>query len=228
MNTENITPEHTPRPFGFWLRAVDRLLAREFETAFEAEGITRRDWRILSVLAGDVASPELVARLQRGGGKKLRALIERGWVVETDSSWALTDEGRAAQARLAEIAAGIHSKVSGAVSEADFATTMATLEAVARELGGDESERMPRGPHRGHGFGGHRFGGRGHGGPFEGEFPGGRVGAFGPRRRGCDTHAGDHGAPGRHGGHGPRHAERAFERGFTAGFAAAGTPGDNA
>lgn len=197
MNTENITSEHTSRPFGFWLRTVDGLLARRFEAAFEAEGITRRDGRILTLLAGDAVDPERAARLQRGGGKKLGALRERGWVAETDGAWTLTDEGRAAQARLADAVSGIRSTVSGSVSEEDFATTLATLESIARELGWDPSERMPQGfGHRG------RFGGRGFGHGRGRGFGGGRIGF---------------------GGFDPRHSvsphgERAYERGFDAGF----------
>lgn len=219
MNTESITTEHTPRPFGYWLRTVDRLLVREFESAFEAEGITRRDWRVLSVLAGDHTSPELLARIQRGGGKKVRPLVERGWVTESAGAWAITDEGRAAQARLAEIVAGIRGKIAGAVSSEDFATTQATLEAVARELGWDPAERMPRG--RGHrrGFGPRGVGRRGFG-------VSGHDGNFGrPHERRCETdRAGhrEHGHGHPHHPHGRRGAEQAFERGFAAGFTAAG------
>ena len=226
----------TSHPFGYWLRAVDRLLAREFEAAFAAEGVTRRDWRLLSLLDGDVNAPELTARLQRHGGKKLRTLVDRGWVAETDGAWTLTDEGRAAKARLAESVDAIRSKVAASVSDEDFATTLASLEAIARELGWDPDERMPRG------FGRHGFGpgfGRGHGRPAFGPF--GPFAPFAPRdgvgrghSHGFDPHAG-FGAgrgfgrgfgPHPHDGHGhdgcgrDGHGatDRAFERGFDAGF----------
>ncbi|MFT3797716.1 MarR family winged helix-turn-helix transcriptional regulator [Microbacterium sp.] len=166
MNTENTT-DTSPRPLGYWLRAVDRLLAREFATVFEAEGITRRDWRLLNLIDGDVVAPELIARLR---AKKLHGLIERGWIVDTDGRWALTDEGRAAMARLSESVAGIRSRVSGAVSDGDFATTLASLEAIARELGWNPDERLPRGPRRG-------FGRRGFGPGFR---PGFGFRGFGP------------------------------------------------
>lgn len=221
MDTHTNTTTH---PFGYWLRAVDRLLAREFETAFAAEGVTRRDWRLLSLLDGDVNAPELTARLQRHGGKKLRTLVDRGWVAETDGAWTLTDEGRVAKARLTESVDAIRSKVAASVSEQDFATTLASLEAIARELGWDPDERMPRG------FGRRGFGpgfGRGHGRPAFGPF-----GPFAPRDgvgrghshgfgsnsgfgRGFGPHPHPHDGHG-HGGHGA--ADRAFERGFDAGF----------
>jgi len=72
-------------------------------------------------------------------------------------------------------------KARADISDEDYATTMATLEKMARNLGWDEEQEMPRGGHgpfgRGHGprgFGGHGFGsgfgGRGHHDhPFHGE-----------------------------------------------------------
>ena len=169
MNTENTTTQNTTRPFGYWLRAADHLLARELETAFQAEGITRREGRLLRLLGGDVVSPELSERLQRHGGKKLRGLVERGWIAETDGTWTLTDEGRAVAARLDASVDGVRARVSSAVSDEDLATTLASLEAIARELGWNPDERMPRGAGR-HGFGpGRRGFGPGHG--------------FGPRLR---------------------------------------------
>lgn len=226
---ENTTHD-TPRPIGYWLRAADRLISREFAAAFESEGVTRREWMILNVLDGSVESAELDARIQRGG-KRLRALAERGWVAETDGRWELTDEGRAAKARLGEVVDGIRAKVSGAVTDEDFATTVASLEAIARGLGWDENERLPRGL-RGFGPGmGRRGFGRPGFGPFRHGFGPGFGPAFGPGDEpdghhrfgprgfatpghpGCDDHRG-HG----HHRHGERHAQRAYERGFDAGF----------
>ena len=203
MNTD-ITP--SALPFGFWLRAVDRLLAREFRTAFDAEGLTRRDWRMLSALSDGELSPELSARLSRRGGHKLRRLVERGWIAETDGTWTLTDDGRAAHERLAAVVGGIRARVAAAVPEADFATMLASLEAIARELGWEEGMRMPRA--RRHGFGHRRHGvrgfahGHGHG-----------HGRGGQHHHGCaHSHADGH----RHDGR--RRFERAYERGFEAGF----------
>ena len=212
-------PQPASRPLGFWLRAVDRLLTREFAAAFETEGVTRREWMILNVLDGSVEAPEIAARISRG--KKLRSLAERGWVAETDGTWTLTDEGRAAKARLSETVDGIRSRVAGAVSEADFATTLASLQAMARELGGDDLAAGFGRPGPGRGFGrrGFRPGFR----PGFGDVPG-----FGPHRfdgqRFPDALHGGHGPCGgprghRHGDHHGDGGERAYERGFDAGFA---------
>lgn len=197
MNTPDNT--HDSRPLGAWLRTVDRLLTAEFATAFTGEGVDRRDWMLLRGLARE-NRPVAPGH----GAKRLRRLAERGWITEIDGFWTLTDEGRASQRRLADIVDGIRSRVAGAVSPEDFATTLASLEAIARELGWteDSGERVGRFGRFGRGHGGHR----GHG-----------------DERGCRGHHphGDHrGHHGHHHGHRGHHrrGERAYERGFDAGF----------
>lgn len=241
MNTSESQDQQNPvtasRPFGFWLKAVDRLMAAEFATAFEGEHTSRRDWRLLNVIDGTMPARRPLH------AHKLQHLVERGWVTPEGDSWTLTDEGRAAKDRLGAIVDGIRSKVTDAVSEEDMATTLASLEKIARAFGWDEETPLPRG--RRHGFGGHGFGrhDRGHGFPRgfgRGFGPGSRHGfgpreGFGPRHGGEHQHGcehghdprGEHGHDARHGdhghrGHGPhraaRHAQHAFERGFDAGF----------
>ncbi|GAA4479877.1 hypothetical protein [Microbacterium panaciterrae] len=208
-NSEN-NSEHTPsdgsRPFGFWITAVDRLSAAAFATAFEDEGITRRDWRILNLIDGTVpADREL-------HGPKLRRLAALGWIRRTDEGWTLTGEGTAAKARLSTAVDEIRAQVAAPLSPEDFAAMAASLEKVARGLGWAEGMRLPRpartrdgrrGQHGhaehhgrpGHGFahGEHGFGPREHGfGPRDGERHGH---GFGP----------DHDE---HHGHGERHDHR--------------------
>ena len=146
------------RPLGYWLRVVDGLLTREFASALDAEGITRRDWMALNVLSGDIDALELRDRLARKG-KRLRALEDRGWVEEHGGgSWSLTDLGRAEKERIGAIVDGIRSRVAGAVGDDAYAALTASLEAIARELGWNEhaAERGGRpgfGPFGGPGFG---------------------------------------------------------------------------
>ena len=116
---------------------------------------------LLNAVSGDVDAPGFAERLARKG-KRLRGLEERGWVEEAgDGTWTLTDEGRAAKERLGAVVDGIRSRVAGAVSPEDFATTLASLEAIARELGWDENEGGWAG--FGRGFGRGRGLGRGFG-----------------------------------------------------------------
>ena len=165
------------RPLGFWLRAVDALISREFDTAFADEGVTRRDWMLLNALARTVDAPESGQWLARKG-KHLRGLEKRGWADETgDGTWVLTDEGRAALERLGGVVDGIRRRIADTVAPEDFATTLASLEAIARELGWDENSAPTRGGFgRGFGPGFGRDFGRGFGPGFRPGF--GRE--FGP------------------------------------------------
>ena len=131
------------------------------ETLFAADGITRRDWRMLNLLAGTARDERLADRL-RAKPHALHRLAERGWVEGAPP--VLTDAGREARDRLEGQVSALRERIAGAVSSEDFATTLRSLEAIARELGWDESQPMPAAPRRSpHGLGhcrgfGHRFG----------------------------------------------------------------------
>lgn len=178
-DTTHRTPQDDGRPLGFWLKAVDSLLSQQIDAALESEGIDHRDWRLLNALAGTVDAPGLHDRLARKP-HRVTMLAEHGWVELVDDEWTLTDEGRTTRDRLAPRVAAVRERVAAAVSPEDFATTLASLEAIARELGWEEGKPLPRrkrprgrhgfgphgfGPHgfgpHGHGFGPHRFGARG-------------------------------------------------------------------
>ncbi|WP_311258033.1 hypothetical protein [Microbacterium sp. WCS2018Hpa-9] len=153
MNTsETQNTDSTSRPFGYWLKAVDRLMAAEFDSAFEGEHASRRDWRILNIIDGPTPARRPL------NAHKLHALVERGWVVADGDGWTLTDDGRAAKERLGGIVDGIRAKVTDAVSPEDLETTLTSLEQIARAFGWDEETPLPRGRGRRHGFGPRGFG----------------------------------------------------------------------
>ena len=215
MNT--INPDENSRPFGFWLKAVDRLMAAEFASAFEAEGVTRREWRLLNVI-DDTATGDR-RKSDRLRVHKLSRLIGLDWVTDTEGTWILTDSGRAAKERLGSVAESIRAKVTDAVPADDLATTMATLEQIARAFGWDESTPLPRRgfSRRTHGFGhpAHRARRFGHERHDEADF-GGQDDCQHARPHGREGHLGHRG------GH-PRarfahFAQGAYERGFDAGF----------
>ena len=110
-----------------------------------ARASRRRDWMLLNVVSGDVDAPGFAERLARKG-KRLRGLEQRGWVEEPATApGSSPTRARAAKERLGAVVDGIRSRVAGAVSPEDFATTLASLEAIARELGWDETTACGRG-----------------------------------------------------------------------------------
>ncbi len=138
MNTTtDNTSDNSSRPFGYWLKAVDRLMAQEFATAFAAEGATRRDWRLLNVVDGSAPSRRPL------NPHKLHDLVDRGWVEADGDGWTLTGEGRAAKERLGAAVDSIRAKVAGAVSDEEMATTLAALEKIARAFDWDEETPLP-------------------------------------------------------------------------------------
>ncbi|MFF2272750.1 MarR family winged helix-turn-helix transcriptional regulator [Agromyces sp. NPDC058136] len=191
MNTTTNSPDH--RPIGYWLRVVDRKLDDAMRELFAEEGITRRDWRRLNVIAGKVDDPRLRAKLA-AHPERLAPLVERGWVTDEPAP-RLTEEGESSYAALLERVTALRARVAGSVTPDDFQTTLATLEAIARELGWHDGERMPR-PHREsrpgrrhgcehghreHGHGEHGHGHREHGHGHREHGHGGHRGARGHR-----------------------------------------------
>lgn len=190
----NTTPAPDAQPAadrspGYWLKMSDALISREYAARFAAEGVTRRDLRILSALAGATELPErLRERLERGG-KRVWALAERGWIEQGEAGWKLTPAGEEARERLAGIVQETRDRITGSVSAEDLATTTATLEAIAREFGWTEDTRFPRPARRG--FDGPRghFGHRGHFGRRSQAGFGGYQGHQGHRgHQGHDNH----------------------------------------
>lgn len=118
------------------------------------------------------------------------------------------EAGPEASARRDEIVAGVQERITAAVPQDDLDTLVRSLDAIARDLGWDESQPMPPRPGREHRRGG--FGPRhgfGHGfGPRHGHGHGHRCGHGDGERRGFASH--------------PAVAE-AYERGFSRGYAQA-------
>ncbi|MCS3429461.1 hypothetical protein U746_1014 [Mycolicibacterium mucogenicum 261Sha1.1M5] len=247
--TANQTPDAGPvRSMRYWLRAVDTLIARELDVRFAEAGASRRDLRVLSLLAsGEQLSEKKRARLERHS-KRLWALADRGWITReapneeatSSTGWVLTDAGQAARTRLQQIAQDVQDRVDSSVSHADLMTTTDSLEAIAKELGWTEGMRIHRGGRRdgwangrghrrgyghgrGHDLGGHRGHGHGHGhgrghGHGHGTGHRGHGPAFGHGTGFDNGHRGG-------GQRSERHHGRGFERGFAAGFTAARSRG---
>ncbi|MCO7204689.1 hypothetical protein NH287_14455 [Microbacterium sp. CnD16-F] len=139
------------------------------------------------------------------------------------------EAGPEASARRDEIVADVQNRITAAVPQDDLDTLVRSLEAIAHELGWDESQPMPSRPAREHrrergpfgrGFGrgfGHRFGpGFGGGAPHPG-FAHGEPGRFGHHER--HAHHDHHGRG--CGDRGGAAVAEAYERGFSRGYAQA-------
>jgi hypothetical protein len=172
------------KPLGFWLAVVEHRTHDAMRAAFADQGVSRREWRLLNVIAqAPVTIDELKAAMPpRGRGGKghglrhrrhegermgrsergaqpesagragrparrsttevLEALVERGWLTSADGKFAITDEGSRMTAELSERIATVRATVAAGISDEAYATTVSTLEAMARNLGWSPREHQ--------------------------------------------------------------------------------------
>jgi hypothetical protein len=159
------------RPLGYWLRAIEGPLRETMRGAFATFGVTRREWRTLTTLhAGPATAGEIEAALPhriptptghghrpRHGRRTIQQLLDdlvtRGWAALDDGRYLLTAEGeRIHDAVLANVQK-VRARVTDGIPDADYATTMATLERIAANVGWEPGTRVGRnrhdhGPHR--------------------------------------------------------------------------------
>ena len=130
-------------PIGYWVKRVDELLTEELGAALAHHGLDRFRWQLLNSLADAGAAP--VAALRQ----RLRAfvadaaldamvndLVGRGWVVtDADGLLSLTASGSAAHVEALREATESRRRSTDGISTDDYATTVATLQRIAANLG---------------------------------------------------------------------------------------------
>ncbi len=129
-----------PRPIGFWLKLVDRLIDERFEMVLEEHGVTRRQWQLLNVLKRGPATLEeldtAVAPFLDDEGESsaehLEELVGSGWVAP---GYSLTEAGGTAMEGLGHAVEELRRGMSDGIAEEDYATTLAVLERMSRNLG---------------------------------------------------------------------------------------------
>ena len=140
----------TPRPIGFWLKLVDRLIDEQFASTLEEHGVTRRQWQLLNVLARENATVEqldaavapFLSMYPDDGGPESSAehpteLIDSAWVDATPTGYELTERGRGAFERLSEVVATTRAAATDGLTQEQYDATLASLETIARNLGWD-------------------------------------------------------------------------------------------
>jgi len=134
----------TPRPIGYWLKLVDRLIDEQFASTLEEHGVTRRQWQLLNVLDTEpstveqldaAVAPFLSADDHETSAEHLTELIDSAWVDATPTGYELTDRGRVAFERLAAVVAERRTAATEGISAEQYTQTLAVLERMARNLG---------------------------------------------------------------------------------------------
>lgn len=137
----------SPRPIGFWLKLVDRMIDEQFASTLEEHGVTRRQWQLLNVLSRDPATVEqldaAVAPFLSGddtdtSADHLAELVDSGWISHADDHYELLDRGRTAFDRLAEVVSAQRTLMTEGLTQEQYDDTLAVLERMARNLGWSE------------------------------------------------------------------------------------------
>ena len=130
-----------PRPLGYWLTTLGRLLDEQVADAVEATGLSRVEWHVLSRLAhGGVLDDQAAALLAPFAGadveEVVRRLVREKLVEHRGNEYRLTVAGHD---RVAELQDGpVQAVVERATEDlepAEYDALVDGLERVARSLG---------------------------------------------------------------------------------------------
>jgi len=133
----------SPRPIGFWLKLVDRMIDEQFASTLEEHGVTRRQWQLLNVLSREPATVEqldaAVAPFLSGesddtSAEHLAELVDSGW-VSVGAQYEITERGRTAFDKLEAVVAAQRTIVTEGVTPDQYEQTVRVLERMARNLG---------------------------------------------------------------------------------------------
>ncbi|MBN9239376.1 MAG: transcriptional regulator [Micrococcales bacterium 70-64] len=132
----------TPRPIGFWLKLVDRLIDEQFASTLDEHGVTRRQWQLLNVLTHEPATEEALDAAvapflveQESSREHLAELLDSGWVTLDASTYAITERGRGALERLSAVVATQRTLTTEGLTQEQYDETLRVLEVMARNLG---------------------------------------------------------------------------------------------
>ncbi len=132
----------TPRPIGFWLKLVDRLIDEQFAATLEEHGVTRRQWQLLNVLHAQTATIEQLDAAvapflgaEETSAENLTELVESEWVGSAPTGYSLTERGRAALDRLSQVVATQRTAVAQGITSDEYQLAVSVLERMAANLG---------------------------------------------------------------------------------------------
>ncbi|GGP10732.1 MarR family transcriptional regulator [Nonomuraea glycinis] len=118
------------KPIGYWLKRLDMLLEESMTRTLAEHGVSRREWQALNVLATPGEDPQDMLAPFPGVGDAVEALAAKGW-AEGDH---LTDEGKRAQARIAERVGHFRRRAVDGVTAKEYQATVAVLRRMATNL----------------------------------------------------------------------------------------------
>lgn len=138
-----------PRPIGYWLKLVDRLIEEQFAATLEEHGVTRRQWQLLNVLEREPATvaqldaavaPFLSADDNESSLDHLAELLDSEWVAKSDDGYRMTDRGMTAFTRLSEVVSEQRTIMTAGITEDEYEQTISVLQRIAGNMGYTDDE----------------------------------------------------------------------------------------
>lgn len=130
------------RPIGYWLKHLDRLIDGAFDQAFTQEGLGRREWQVMNVVAAAPADVGAIAEALRpfwgddsGPANTLEVLRQRGWIAcEEGGRYSLTPRGVEAHQAAAGRVAAIRTAVTTSLTPGEYAEAIRLLQRMSANL----------------------------------------------------------------------------------------------
>jgi hypothetical protein len=125
------------RPIGYWLKHLDALIESSFERTLVSDGLTRRHWQILNLLADRAADRAAVHDTLKPFriSTEINDLLARGWLTAPDDALLeLSVVGRQAHADLLVQVRATRERMVHGVSDAEYLGTLSALQRMARNL----------------------------------------------------------------------------------------------
>ncbi len=131
-------------PIGYWLKRLDGAIDGALASTLAAEGLARRHWQVMNVLLeGAAAEPRLESALSpfwhQGAitlDEVMSDLERRELVVHEGTLYALTADGRATRAMVAEKVAVTRSRIVDGIAQEEYLATVQVLQRMTANLEG--------------------------------------------------------------------------------------------
>jgi DNA-binding MarR family transcriptional regulator len=135
-------------PIGYWLKKLDLLINRQFESQLSTARLSRRQWQLLNLLDNNPRSvPELQTELQpflqgttEDLSDALAGLVTRGWAESRDNIVTLTETGQAQFEIVKATVAGLRQALMTGISAEEYRATIDVLARMAANLESNGTE----------------------------------------------------------------------------------------
>jgi DNA-binding MarR family transcriptional regulator len=128
-------------PLGYWLKHTDEMLTKHINAAQSVNGVSRSQWQILNTLYEvSAATKEQIFEVMQTFVDKaelehiLTELSTRGWLLQVEYCFQLTDEGRAKHQIILEFQKAVRQRAMQGISEEEYTAVISVLQRIVKNL----------------------------------------------------------------------------------------------